>query len=83
MPPLKSCGNPRRKKKKILLEPRRPLKTILINQPPPTLMTRNQFDALCSSFLIAPEVALECQEVREALAARNPEAVAAAIKNNF
>lgn len=46
-------------------------------------MTRNQFAALCSSFLIAPSVALECQEVREALAARNPEAVAAAIKNNF
>lgn len=46
-------------------------------------MTRNQFAALCASFLISPEVALECQEVRDALAARNPEAVAAALKKNF
>lgn len=46
-------------------------------------MSKNQFLALCLAYYIAPEVALECEEVRAALASRNPEAVEIAIKNNF
>lgn len=46
-------------------------------------MTRNQFAAICEQYLISPEIALECLEVREALESRNLEALEAALKNNF
>jgi len=46
-------------------------------------MSRNQFISLCLAYDVAPVIALECQEVRDALAARNVEAVETALKNNF
>jgi NTP pyrophosphatase (non-canonical NTP hydrolase) len=46
-------------------------------------MTRNQFASICEHYLIAPEVALEVQEVREAIRTNNLEALEDALRNNF
>ena len=46
-------------------------------------MTRNQFLALCLAYCIAPSIALENENVRSALAARDAEAVEFALANEF
>ena len=46
-------------------------------------MTRNQFLALCLSYCIAPCIALENENIRAALAARDAEAVEFALANEF
>ena len=46
-------------------------------------MTRNQFLALCLSYGIAPCIALENENVRAALAARDAKAVEFALANEF
>ena len=48
-----------------------------------TTMTRNQFTALCLAYGIAPCIALENENVRSALAARDAEAVEFALANEF
>ena len=48
-----------------------------------TTMTRNQFTALCIAYGIAPCIALENENVRAALAARDAEAVEFALANEF
>lgn len=46
-------------------------------------MTRNQFLALCLAYGIAPSIALENENVRAALAARDADAVEFALANEF
>ena len=46
-------------------------------------MTRNQFTALCIAYGIAPCIALENENVRAALAARDAEAVEFVLANEF
>ena len=48
-----------------------------------TTMTRNQFLALCLAYGIAPTIALENENVRSALAARDAEAVEFALAEEF
>ncbi len=46
-------------------------------------MTANEFNALCGRYLIDPDLALENDLVRKALAEQDNEAVEYHIKNNF
>ena len=46
-------------------------------------MTRLEFLTICEDYTIEPSVALECDEVVEALRARDSSAVIAALENNF
>lgn len=46
-------------------------------------MTRNQFDALCSKYLIDPAIALENEDVRDALRQNDANKVEDLLKNNF
>ena len=56
--------------------------TTAFNQTPPA-MTRNQFLSLCLAYCIAPGIALENENIRAALAARDAEAVEFALANEF
>jgi hypothetical protein len=46
-------------------------------------MTQNQFNALCNEHGIAPSIALENEELVEALQERNDEQVIEILTNNF
>ena len=46
-------------------------------------MTRIQFTALCLAYSVAPCIALENENIRAALAARDAEAVEFALANEF
>lgn len=46
-------------------------------------MTRNAFDRLCAELLIAPDIALECEAVQDALRTRDDKAVRKALEENF
>lgn len=47
------------------------------------IMTQNQFNALCNEHGIAPSIALENEELIEALRERNDEQVIEILTNNF
>lgn len=46
-------------------------------------MTQNQFDALCNEHGIHPSIALENEELREALKNRNDDQVIEILTNEF
>jgi hypothetical protein len=46
-------------------------------------MTQNQFAALCNEYGIHPSIALENEELREALKARNDKKVIEILTNEF
>ena len=46
-------------------------------------MTKNQFDALCSKYLIDPSIALENEDVRNALKQKDTDRIEYLLKNNF
>lgn len=46
-------------------------------------MSRNQFDALCSKYLIDPAIALENEEIVEALKAKDDAKVEQILKTQF
>jgi hypothetical protein len=46
-------------------------------------MTHAQFIILCEKYLVEPSIALESEEIREALADRNDEEVERILKEEF